>query len=167
MKQYFKKYGERFIRHNRLNKLIPAFLLILLLIEIVYLRGALSSLFTYGTLGATLEVLLITFLWFKWPLFKHILGEGRGEKRSGFRLIFIILSFVIILLPLRLYMLKSLGPEQVPTVVNGGILALGLALAGLSLRVASIEIKVNERVQFVCISQNLSWLFFSFLFSYL
>jgi hypothetical protein len=64
-------------------------------------------------------------------------------------------------------MLKSLGPEQVPTVVNGGILALGLALAGLSLRVASIEIKVNERVQFVCISQNLSWLFFSFLFSYL
>jgi len=127
---------------------------VLLIVEIVCFRDALSGLFTLSSLVVVLELLFFILLWFKWPLFKRILGEGRGEKRPGSRILFITLTFVIILLPLSLYILKSLSPEQVPTVANISIVVLGLSLAGLSLRAASIGTNVDERMRFVCISQK-------------
>lgn len=139
---------------RRYGCLINIIFAALLIIEIIYFRDALLGLFTLGSFGMLLEIALLLLSWYKWPYFKRVLGEGRTKNRSRFRTIFNLLSLIVVFLPTSLYILKSLIPGQLPASANISLIALSLSLAGLSFSAISDKIKVDDRIQLLCVAQK-------------
>ena len=134
---------------------------ILLGLEIYWLRNNIVSAFknqiNWVSLGAILEIILLIALWFAFPSFKKIFGEGKLKKRRRLHLIVISLSIMIFLLPFVLLYINGLQiqPDQIPPVAQLSVIGISIGLAGITLTASRISnITPEKRLELICVSQK-------------
>jgi hypothetical protein len=106
---------QQSIRHH--FRIIQAILIIVLALslitEVYYYRSQLANLIAWPTLSFLVIILFIVIAWFKFPIFRRMVGEEkRTKKRPRFYWIVIVCLAIIFMFPLSIYVIQSLANQS-------------------------------------------------------
>lgn len=138
-------FGEKMKRRN--ITLITSILLLLLFSEIIQWFD--SNQFNWPYLWAVLEILLLIFIWNKYPILRKAVGEDNAPNRPRWLWFLNIIIILIIFLPMSVYFLtKNIDTGQF------SVLAIAPVLGGLVLAAASIIKTSQKRSNLIRVAQK-------------
>lgn len=133
--------------------LIIALPMVLLVLEIQ--QWLHTGQFSWPYLVTMLEIGLITFSWYRYPLLRKLVGEDNLTKRPRWRLILNWCLVVLLLIPFSFYLLTGELNQQVSPMAQFSIIVVAPVLGGLVLTAASNLEKTSEkRSSLMCVAQK-------------
>jgi hypothetical protein len=146
---------DRWLDRNRWLKIAICVILGLgLVAEIYYYRTELKTLIQWPTIPIILMVGIVMFL-LRFSTFQGIVGENKTKKRSGLRILFNFLLFIIFFIPVTIYYIGSLATKTLQPVEQISFIAIGLAFSGISFGAASIsDITSRSKNELICAAKK-------------
>ena len=152
----YRATAVRIIRGRWFRGATIAVLVILLGLELYFFRERFAGLLSWPLLAVSLIAFAFVALWLRAPAFKRLIGEGKtNHKRSRMYWVLASVSVFILVIPVGVYLLKSLAPQPIQPVQQLSVIAISLSFSAISFALASIRTnKRQKRIELICVGQK-------------